>query len=186
MDEKAKKSFEVLRKAWDFAPPMGNDLQRAISLYEKAIEIDSRNISAYYGLANIYTNKLDDLEKAEYYCKKGYEVTDIPSEISKPSIGVDDIRAESDDDFDKMMVMIRLKQGKIEEAKEYIDKMKIFFDKYSKGNYHVALNFLNEYQNTSSKNKVSSAKASKSGCLIPIIILIFILVMLIFLSLLIT
>ncbi|MBI1924174.1 CHAT domain-containing protein [Candidatus Poribacteria bacterium] len=146
MEKRARKSKALCYKAFEFepvAPRIGRtsrkaDVQKAISLYEKAIEVDSRNVSAYHDLARIHALELNNLEKAEYYCRKGYGVTDIPPEIWTPGIGVDDVRAEVADDFNHLMMTIRLKQGKPREAQEYLNKMKSFFDAYSKGKYFTA------------------------------------------------
>lgn len=138
MDQKALRSREVVEKAWQFAPPRGNDLQNAISLCEKAIEIDARNVLAYHCLARMYVRYINDLERAEYYCRKGFEVVDIPREIRTPAIGVDDIRAEVADDFNYLMMIVRLKQRNYDEAKKYLAYMESFFERHSKGKYNSA------------------------------------------------
>jgi len=170
--ESARKSKEICDEAFKFEPVSVRmsggkaDVQKAISLYEKAIEVDSRNIQAYHSLARIYTIELNDLEKAEYYCRKGYEVTDIPPEISTPLIGVDDICAQAADDFNHLMMTIRLKQGKPNEAQEYLGKMKTFFDTYSKGKYHVALQEYQEYQDGSTSTSSTTTPKGGRGCFI--------------------
>lgn len=182
MNERARKSKEICDEAFEFEPVAARmsggqaDIQKAISLYEKAIEIDSRNVDAYHCLARIYALELNDLEKAEYYCQKGYEVTDIPPEIKTPAIGVDDVRAEAADEFNDLMVIIRLKQGRSREVQEYLNKMKAFFDRYSKGHYHTALQTFNESQQQADSRHPNASTTSQSrgggGCFSILLVLV--------------
>jgi len=182
MDQRATESKAVWKQAHEFMAPTVNDLERAISLFEKAIEIDNRNVLACSNLALIYASKLDDLERAEYYCMKGYAVTDIPPEITKPALGVDDIRAETDDNLNRIMMLIRLKQGRHNEAQDYLAKMAVFFDKYGKGWYRKGQEYWNDYQQRDENQGTASSSTSKSGCLASIVLFLALLILIVILN----
>lgn len=164
MDEGAKKSKELHNQALDYE---SKDLDTAVRLYEEAIKTDPRNVLTYHNLAKIYLTKYDDLEKAEEYCRKGYEVQDIPPEITSAPVWLDDIHEEVHADLDLWMMYIRLQQGRINEARHYLNNIKSFHDKYSKGNYDTARQIFEKYEEKESTESAgyASSAGSKSGCL---------------------
>src|SRR5205085_12466900 len=77
------------------------------------------------------------------------------------------IHEEIHADLDLWMMYIRLKQGRINEARQYLNNIKSFHDKYSKGNYNTARQIFEKYadeENTESADYASSGN-SKGGCL---------------------
>jgi tetratricopeptide (TPR) repeat protein len=171
MDKKAKESMDVLYKAWDFDPPMGNDTNKAMSLAEKAIEIDNRNVSAYHLLARGYLKK-NDLDKAEKYCNLGYDVKDIPPEISKPSSGVEDVRREIADDFDQLICIIKQKQNKTDEVDEVLSRMREFFEEHSKGKYHVTKKEIDECRSGGETRTIEPQKSGSTTVVVVIIVVL--------------
>jgi len=172
MDIRAKASRNKSDEAFTaegLIPGREGDVRKAIRLYEEAIAIDPRNVQAYHSLARIYLKdgEAKDVSRAEAYCSKGFAVTDIPPEISKPAIGVDDIRREWQDNFNQLMVYIRVAQGRHDESAEYLAKMKLFFDEYSKGGYLIAKKeFDNRY---SGPSQSSSSATGRTGCALVLV-----------------
>ena len=165
MDETASRSKEYWSQA--SSCETRGDLEQAVALLRKAIETDNRNVLAYGNLARLYLTKLDDLKMAEYYCQQGYAVTDIPPEITAAPVWLDDIHEEVTADFDLWMMCIRLEQGRIEEARSLLNRIKAFFDKYSKGNYLTAKQIFEKKTQASEQDaEPVSTTASRNGCFI--------------------
>lgn len=163
MDEKARKSKELYNQALSHE---NQDLDAAVRLYQEAVRTDPRNVLAYHNLAKIYLTKYSDLEKAEEYCRNGYEVEDIPPEITAAPVWLDDIHEEVHADLDLWMMYIRLRQGRIDEARRYLGNIKSFQDKYAKGNYQTACRIFETHEQKENRESVgASAAGSKGGCL---------------------
>jgi hypothetical protein len=160
MEESAKRSRELWEQAGKYElPGPKQDWNKAIELYEEAIRVDSRNVLAYQELAKINLVRLRNLEKAEYYCEQGYAVTDIPPEITQAPVWLEDIHEEVQMEFDFIMEGIRLQQGRIEEARHYLNNVKAYFDKYYKGPYLAAKEAFDKY----SSQHASDSKATSGG-----------------------
>jgi tetratricopeptide (TPR) repeat protein len=164
MDENARKSKDLWRRAGDCENR--GDIDGAVELYKEAIGVDPRNVLAYQNLAKICITKLDDLERAENYCKKAYAVQDIPREITVAPVWLDDVREEVHADLDLWMMSIRLEQGDLDEAKRYLGNIKAFFEKYQKGNYLTAQKIFDRHVQTAGETQVLSTDTLKSGCFI--------------------
>lgn len=157
MDDKAAKSKAIWGEAGTYVDPLPGrkeDVEKAIGLYEEALRVDSRNVLAYHDLARISLFKLKDIAQAEEYCRRGYAVKDIPREITSAP-WIDDIREEVHSDLDNLMMNIRLKQGRVDEARQYLDNIRRFFEKYSKGNYRFAQETFDKYSSSTAERESS-------------------------------
>jgi tetratricopeptide (TPR) repeat protein len=170
MDEIARQSKEIWGKAAIYNLPGKRDPQKQIELYLEAIRIDDRNVLAYHDLAAIYLFNSEDADLAEHYCKKAYEVKDIPPAITQAPVWLENIHEEVNSDLDLLMMHVRLKQGRVEEAREYLGKVKSFFDKYNKGNYAVAKEAFEKYERTSLEQGAALATGGKSGCMLSLLL----------------
>jgi hypothetical protein len=125
-----------------------------------------RNVLACVDLARLYVTKLNDLDQAEEYCRRGYAVEDIPPEITAAPPWLDDIHEEVRTDLGFWMMYIRMKQGRVEEARNYLENIRRFFEKYHKGGYLVAKEAFEEHLSARTKKAVPARSQSKSGCFI--------------------
>jgi hypothetical protein len=130
------------------------------------LKIDQRNVLAYVDLARLYVTKFHDLERAEEYCRRGHEVKDIPPEITSAPPWLDDIHEEVQADLDFWMMYIRLEQGRVDEARSYLDNIRRFFEKYHKGGYLIANEAFEEHLHAGTRKTTSSGSESKGGCFI--------------------
>ena len=187
MEDNSKKSKELVEESWDLSSPIigeptSDDLNKAVSLLQKSIKLDERNILAYDSLSRIYLENFNDSQKAEEYCKKGLSIKDVPSSIKKVSPGFNNAVEESEDDFNNLMMLIKLKQGNQAEANTYLEKMKSYFEKHGKGNFHLAKNTFDEYTPVREAPQRSNATTTQSSSKGWLIVLIIIVIIIIFLS----
>jgi len=177
MDEIAKESEEIRTQALHYE---NTDMAKAVELYNKSIQRDRRNVLAYHNLAKIHLTEPEfyDIDLAEKLCKEAYEIKDIPPEITSAPVWLDDIHEEVNSDLDLLMMFIRIKQDRTDEARQYLNNIKAFYDKYSKGNYQTAKQIFDkhEQQVTREATAYASSRGSKSGCLSLLALLIVCLV----------